>query len=388
MATPLAFEFATAGRVVFGTGAVETLADLTRGFGRHALVVTGRSPERGALVVRLLRGGGAAATPYPVLHEPDVDTVRAGVALARRAGCDFLVGIGGGSALDVAKAIAALLTNDGDLFDYLEVVGRGLPLPQAPVPCAAVPTTAGTGSEVTRNAVLAVPEQRVKVSLRSSLMLPRVAVVDPGLTLGLPAAVTAATGLDALTQLIEPYVSCRATPMTDALCLRGIQLAALALPKAFDEPADLPSRERMSLASLWGGMALANAGLGAVHGMAGPIGGMFDAPHGAVCAALLSHGMRANIEAMAARAPGHAALGRYAEIARVLTGDPNAGPLDGVDWVDRLVRHLGVPRLGAYGVTPAHVAEVATSAERTSSMRGNPVPLTRDELEALVQAAL
>ena len=381
-------EFATAARIVFGAGAAQKLAALTRGFGRHALVVSGTSPERGELAVRLLRAAGVAATTFAVGHEPDVAMVRAGVAAARQAGCDFLVGVGGGSALDTAKAISALLTNGGDVLDYLEVVGGGQPLANAPVPCVAVPTTAGTGSEVTRNAVLGVPEQRVKVSLRSPLMLPRLAIVDPELTLGLPESVTISTGLDAFTQLVEPYVSCRATPMTDVLCLRGIQIVPHALLKAVENPSDCAAREQMSLASLWGGMALANAGLGAVHGIAGPLGGMFDAPHGAVCAALLPHVMRVNVQALAARAPGHVSLTRYGEIAAVVTGSSESTAIDAATWVEGLVQHLAVPRLRTYGVTPAHLSDIAARAEQASSMKGNPVELRRDELVSILTAAL
>ena len=198
-----------------------------------------------------------------------------------------------------------MLTNGGRLLDYLEVVGGGQPLARPSAPCIAIPTTAGTGSEVTRNAVLSAPDQRVKVSLRSPLMLPRLAVVDPTLTQGLPRSITASTGLDALTQLIEPYVSCRANPATDAWCVEGLRRASGALRRACDDGADVDAREQMALASLFSGFALANAGLGAVHGFAGTIGGMFDAPHGAICAALLPHVMAGNLRALASRGAPH-----------------------------------------------------------------------------------
>jgi alcohol dehydrogenase class IV len=388
MAAPIAFEFATATRVVFGVDTAQALAGLTRGFGRHALVVSGRSRERGALALECLQLGGAVTTSFTVAGEPDVDLVRAGVETARQAGCDFVVGIGGGSVIDAAKAIAGLLTNDGDVLDYLEVVGRGEALRHAPVPFAAVPTTAGTGSEVTRNAVVGVPDRRVKVSLRSALMLPRLAVVDPVLTVTCPAIVTAATGLDALTQLIEPYVSCRANPMTDALCQRGIALAARALPRVMEEPGDLSAREEMSLVSLWGGMALANAGLGAVHGIAGPLGGMFDAPHGALCAALLPHVVGANVRALQERGPDRAALARYAGIARAVTGDPDATARDAATSIGDLVERMAIPPLREYGVTSADVPEIAARAEEASSMKGNPIRLLPEELRAIVLSAL
>jgi alcohol dehydrogenase class IV len=296
-----------------------------------------------------------------------------------------VIAIGGGSAIDAGKAIAAIAANPGDVLDYLEVVGQGKPLPAAPVPFIAVPTTAGTGSEVTRNAVLGSPEHRVKASLRSPAMLPRVALIDPELTLGLPPAVTASTGLDALTQLIEPYVSCRANPLTDAFCIDGLRRAARSLARAFADGRDAEARASMSYASVLGGLALANAGLGVVHGFAAPIGGMFDAPHGAVCAAILPHGMAANIKALRARAPESPALARYEEIARVVTGDADATCEDGVAWVSALVSELGIPPLRAYGVTD--VANVVEKASRASSMKANPIPLNAEELtEALTSA--
>ena len=224
---------------------------------------------------------------------------------------------GGGSALDAAKAIAALTANGGDPLDYLEVVGRGQPLARPSLPFIAVPTTAGTGSEVTKNAVLASPEHGVKASLRSPLMLPRVAIVDPALLAGVPAPVLAASGLDALSQLIEPFLSIRANPVTDGLAREAIPRSAAALRRAYAAGAPAASRrERLALASLFGGLALANAGLGAVHGFAAPVGGLFEAPHGAVCAALLPAVIRVNARALAARVPDSAALPRYASSPR------------------------------------------------------------------------
>src|SRR5262245_26642329 len=296
------FEFATAGRVVFGAGSSRDLAAVARELGRHALVVTGKSSDRAADLVSQLALAGIAVTSTAVAGEPDVALVDRGRTLAREAGCDVVIGIGGGSAIDAAKAIAALAANDGGPLDYLEVIGRGQPLTRPSLPCVAVPTTAGTGSEATRNAVLGAPDARVKVSMRHASMLPRVALVDPDLTVPLPSSLTAATGLDALAQLVEPYVSSRANPMTDAICVEGIRLASEALPAAVRDGGDRRARASMALASLWSGMALANAALGAVHGFAGPVGGRFGAPHGAVCAALLPHVMAANIRALDARA--------------------------------------------------------------------------------------
>src|SRR5690606_34755194 len=344
--------------IVFGPGAVREAAPAAARLGRRAFVVTGRSPERAAAVVDGLRAQGLDPAVFRVVEEPTVERALEGVRAARAAGADVVVGVGGGSVLDAAKAVAALLTNDGDPYDYLEVVGRGQPLGQRPAPVVAVPTTAGTGSEVTRNAVLASPAHRVKVSLRSPLMLPALAVVDPELTYGLPPATTAATGLDALTQVLEPFVSSRATPLTDGFCREGLRRAARSLVRACDDGRDAAAREDMALASLCGGLALANAGLGAVHGFAGPLGGMFPAPHGAVCARLLPFVVEANLRALEARAPRSPARDRYAEAAQLLTGRPAATAADAVAWTHAVVDRLGIPPLSAYGVTAADVPAV------------------------------
>jgi alcohol dehydrogenase class IV len=299
-----------------------------------------------------------------------------------------VVGFGGGSVIDAAKAIAALLTNASPLLDYLEVIGRAQPLAQPSAPCIAIPTTAGTGAEVTRNSVLASAQHRVKVSLRSPHMLPKVAIVDPELTYGLPPEITASTGLDALTQLIEPYVSPRANPMTDALCVEGIRRAARSLRRAVKNGKDPSAREDMSLASLFGGLALANAGLGAVHGFAGPIGGMFPAPHGAICAALLPHVIEANLAALRARIPASNALHRYDEIARLVTERPQATANDLVNWTHELVTSLPIRSLSAYGITRDDFPAIVVAAERASSMKANPLPLTYDELSRVLSAAL
>ena len=276
------FEFATATRILFGPSTVRDLTAAARQMGRRALLVTGASTERATPLV-----AGFDTVPFAVSGEPSVELIRRGTAYARAEGCDLVIAIGGGSAIDAGKALAALLTNPSDPLDYLEVIGRGQPLERAPAPFIAVPTTSGTGSEVTRNAVLGSPEHRVKASLRSAAMLPRLSIIDPELTVTLPRAVTASTGLDALTQLIEPYVSSRANFMTDLFCIDGIRRAATALPAAWENGADREARTAMSWAALLGGLALANAGLGVVHGFAAPVGGMFAAPHGAVCAAVL-----------------------------------------------------------------------------------------------------
>lgn len=382
------FEFATATRIVVGPGTIAEAPAAAAAFGRRALVVTGRNPARAAGLLDLLGRNGVAASCFSIPAEPTLDDVTRGVAAARDQRAEVVIGFGGGAALDGAKAIAAMLTNPGTLLDYLEVIGRGDTLRLAPVPCITIPTTAGTGAEVTRNAVLASPAHRLKVSLRSPLMLPRLAIVDAELTYGLPPELTATTGLDALTQLIEPFVCTRANPITDALCRDAIPRAARSLQRAVREGADTAARADLALASLQGGLALANAGLGAVHGFAGPIGGRFSAPHGAVCGALLPVVMAANLHALRSRAPENtSARARFDAVAQLLTGNPTASADEGVRWVTALVADLPVPRLGSYGITAKDFPALVQAALQASSMKTNPVALTPAELTAILDQA-
>ena len=382
------FNFAAAGEIRFGCGRVAEAGAIAAAWGRKALVVAGRNPERARPIIDSLKKAGVETSLFSVAGEPTVRSVAAGAAAAREAGAELVAGFGGGSALDAAKAIAVLAANPGEPLDYLEVIGRGKPLQRPGLPCLAVPTTAGTGAEVTRNSVLASEEHRVKASLRSPLLLPRCAVVDPELTRSLPPDQTAACGMDALTQLIEAYLSRRANPLTDALCTEAIPRTARALPRAFERGEDLHARTEMSLAALFSGLALANAGLGAVHGVAGPFGGLFRAPHGAVCGALLPHVFRANLAAVRARAPGSPMTLRFDRIARWLVGDPEATAEDGAAWIEQLVRKLGLPPLRAYGCGPEDLPELAAKARRASSMKANPIELTDRELMGLLEAAL
>jgi len=382
------FEFSTATRIIFGWDSLNEIGKLSAEFGRNALVVTGKNPERAARLLELLKQEGIVGSTFCVPSEPTLDLVDAGTERARSAGADFVIGFGGGSAIDAAKAIAAMMTNPGELLDYVEIIGRAQPLPNAPAPFIAIPTTAGTGAEVARNSVITSPKDQVKVSLRSPLMLAKIALVDPALTVGLPPEITASTGLDALTQVIEPLVSSRANPMTSALCIDGIRLAARALPVAFSDGTNRVAREEMALASLYGGLALANAGLGAVHGFAAPIGGMFPAPHGVVCAALLPHVMRVNIAALRSRAPQDRALQGYQEVAKLLTGHASATVEDGAEWISALVKRLEIPGLSKFGLTQSAVTPLVEKAARASSMKGNPIVLTETELRDILQRAL
>lgn len=388
------FELTVPARIVVGDGVAAELPSLVREAAGSrsarvaAAVVVGSSLRRTAGMRGALAAAGIDATVLPVSGEPTLGSVRDHVSRLRAARPEVVVAIGGGSVIDTAKAVAALVANPGDVLDYLEVVGRGHPLTEPSVPVVAVPTTAGSGSEVTRNAVLTVEERRVKVSLRSASMLPRIAVIDPLLTLSLPPAVTASTGLDALTQLVEPFVSPYASPVTDALAREGIVRAARSLERAYEHGDDADARRDMAVASLFGGLVLANARLGAVHGLAGVVGGTVAAPHGAVCARLLPHVIGANLAALRSRVPGSAALERYDEIGRLLTGRPGADAQDAAAWVRRLGEALDVPPLRAYGLSQEDLGQVADAAARASSTAGNPVELTHGELVGVLRAAL
>jgi alcohol dehydrogenase class IV len=381
------FDFATAARIVFRSGAVTDLPNIAREFGTRALLVTGRNTTRAAPLAEDLQQAGIESSIVAVETEPTLDIVRAGVHRARH-GCDLVIGFGGGSAIDAGKAIAALVTNSGEPLDYLEIIGQGRALEHAPLPFLAVPTTAGTGAEVTRNAVLGSPHHGVKASLRSPLMLPKVALVDPDLTLNLPPEITASTGLDALTQLIEPYVSSRANSLADLFCIEGMKRVATCLVRAWSNGGDQQARGSMSFASLLGGLALANAALGVVHGFAAPLGAMLHAPHGALCAAVLPHGMAINIQALRRRAPEDEAVRRYRDIARILTDCSTAEPEDGANWVAALCQQLSIAPLRAHALETRQIPALVEKAAQANSMKGNPIPLTAHELTEIAERAL
>ncbi len=298
-----------------------------------------------------------------------------------------MISVGGGSVIDAGKAVAGMLANPGEVRDYLELAGGGKPLLKRGVPFIAVPTTAGTGTEVTRNAVLDVPEHKVKASLRSSHLLARLAVVDPELTLSLPPAITAYTGMDALTQLIEPFVSNAANPFTDGVCREGLTRAARSLARAYRDGSDVAAREDMALAALFGGIALANARLGAVHGFASVLGGTTGHAHGAICARLLPFVMEANIRAVHERGD-PTIIQRYIEIARALTGDPEADAWDGVSWVRGLCAEMKIPPLRVAGLSITDCGRLIPLVQRASSMQGNPVKLSDEELHGILEASL
>ncbi len=382
------FEFATADRIRFGPGLAEELGRIAVSFGSHAFVLTGADQERHRSIIDSLTEQQLTYTTFSIPGEPSTETAASAVVSARQAKADVVVAIGGGSVIDTGKVVAAMLTNSGAIEDYLEVVGAGKPLLNPSAPYIAVPTTAGTGAEVTCNAVLAVPDKQVKVSMRSPLMLPKVALVDPLLTYAMPPELTAATGLDALTQLVEAFVSCKANPLTDGLCREGLHQAGRSLKRAFNEGKDADARCDMAIASLFSGLALANAKLGAVHGFAGPLGGMLGAPHGMICGKLLPYVTAANVRALRDRAVDSPALTRFDEVAQILTGQGTAQASDAVVWVQELCDHLGLPGLRRYGLTEEMFPTAVAKARQASSMKGNPIELTELELTEILAAAI
>jgi alcohol dehydrogenase class IV len=389
------FEFATATRIIFGRGTIREVGPLAAEMGSSAFVVTGNSKKRAEPLLEQLDKYKIKYILFNVAGEPTTMMVKEAVEQARRSKPDLVIGIGGGSVLDTGKVIAPLLTNTGRLEEYLEIVGDGKPIKQNPLPYIAIPTTAGTGAEVTRNAVLGVPEHKVKVSMRSLLMLPRVAVVDPELTYSMPPTLTASTGLDALTQLIEAYVSNKANPLMDGICREGIKRAGRSLRKVYEacpersrrDNGNEAAREDMALASLFSGLALANAGLGAVHGFAGPMGGMISAPHGVICTRFLPYVMQANVEALKTRQADSPYLTRYDEVAQLLTGKERAQASDGVVWIQELCETLKVPSLTEFGLTEYDFPQAIAKAKRSNSMKGNPIQLTDNELMEILKRA-
>ncbi|MFT7391227.1 MAG: alcohol dehydrogenase class IV [Paracoccaceae bacterium] len=385
------YGFAAPAAIAFGAGVSRQALTAAPSFGARALVVTGATPARAAWLADGLRAAGVAVEIVSIAHEPLVEDAMAAVAAARRFRADIVIGIGGGAALDLAKAVAGLAMEPGDPMQHLEVVGQGLPLTVAPLPLIAIPTTAGTGAEATRNAVLGVPAQGRKVSLRDARLLPRLALVDPELTHGLPLAVTLATGLDALTQVIEPYVSSKATAMTDALCRDAIARALAALPRLIAALAagaeDRGARADMAHVSLMGGISLANAGLGAVHGLAGVLGGTAGGAHGAICGALLGPILATNRAALAARGPELPGAARVAEVCAMIGAAFDCDAADAPAALAAWAHGAGLPGLGALGHDPADSGSVAAASAASSSMKGNPLPLTEAELIAAMAAA-
>lgn len=374
------FAFATATEILFGRGQAVQAAARIAGLGNRVLLVQGGNPARSDWLAAAL--SGCEVTRFSVPREPDVALVQAGVDLARKAEVQVVVALGGGAVIDAGKAIAALVPAPRPMMDHLEVVGLGLPLDLTPLPFVALPTTAGTGAEVTRNAVIGVPDHDRKVSLRDLRMLPRLAVVDPALTDDCPRGVTLASGLDAITQVIEPYVSTRANPMTDVLCRDAIPRGLLALTRLMAGE-DAAARDEMAWVSLCGGIALANAGLGAVHGLAGPLGGLTGAAHGAICGALLPHVLMANRAAVADPA-------RLDQVGRWIGqtfGLADISLQNAAQHLAAWARQNGLPTLTEMGIGGVAQSAAAEAASASSSMKANPAPLSAHTLRCIMEQA-
>ena len=381
----MSFSFTTAGRIVFGSGSAAQLPSLAAGYGERVFVIAGNHTPADEPPLSELPPN---TTIWRSTGEPSVEGVRAAVTAAREFSPDVIVALGGGSIIDTAKSVGILLRNDGDLMDYLEVIGRGQSLVSDTVPVIALPTTSGTGAEVTANSPIYSAEHRLKASLRDPAMIPAVAIVDPDLTVSCPPSVTASSGLDALTQCIEPYTSRQANPLTDILSLEGLRRAATGLRAAYADGTDTQAREDMAFCSLLAGLSLANAKLGAAHGIAAPVGGLTGAAHGNVCAAVLASCTEVNIRAMKEREPENPSIARYDEVARQLTGNPDATAEDGVAWIRETVALLGVGGLSSLGLSHHQLEAATKGAMAASSMKGNPIVLTYDEVHEILTASL
>lgn len=399
-------EFGGPGEIIFGSGSIRRAGELARRFGARAAIVTGGASLRasGALerVEADLRGHGVESLALGAAGEPTVAMIDELVARAREFAPDCVLAIGGGGAMDAGKAVAALLSNAaaGDSShgsplescrEFLEGVGSGRAISRPSTPVIAAPTTAGTGSEATKNSVIRSDDWTFKKSMRSPFMRPAISLVDPELTMGAPAAVTAASGADALTQLVEAFVTARRNTFTDGLAREGLRLAAWALERVHVQPDDLEAREAMAMASLIGGVALDNAGLGAVHGLASPIGAFHDIPHGVICANLLAPITAANIRAAREREDDDPAaldvLKRYGDLAQLFNGDFACEPEPLAGFLEFRVQQLGIPTLGACGMTAGDIPRVIANC-RAGSMRGNPFELDDATMAAAIERAL
>nr|WP_321457836.1 iron-containing alcohol dehydrogenase [uncultured Cohaesibacter sp.] len=385
------FQFMTATTISFGrNSAIRSVAELAK-LGSPLLLVHGSDGKRAGWLYEALVEMGHEVANFSVPKEPDIALVEEGVAYAKATKVKAVIAIGGGAVIDAGKALAALVPADRPVLDYLEVVGKGLPLEKAPLPFAALPTTAGTGAEVTKNAVLTVPEASRKVSLRDARMVPTLAIVDPALTDHLPRAITLASGLDAVTQVIEPYLSCKANRMTDLICRDAIPKGISALVHLMQAETK-PARDDMAWASLCGGLALANAGLGAVHGLAGVLGGVTGAAHGALCGTLLPHVLIANERAVQlspdlGEETRQSLIARFADVKSWIGGALGCPADQAFDRLASWSSANALPGLSELGLSEAQVPSVAKASAAASSMKGNPVPLTEKDLIAILQAA-
>ncbi|MDX1301962.1 iron-containing alcohol dehydrogenase [Photobacterium sp.] len=377
------FQFMTSSRIVFGEGALSHSFSAFNQFGYSVLLVTGKDSQRSEPVVGYLKQQNMRYQQVAVLGEPLIAMIEEMAAMGRRFRPDMVIALGGGSVLDAGKALAALIPNQGSVYDYVDVVGRNVPLQAKPLPFIAIPTTAGTGSEVSKNAVLRSAQENVKVSLNSPDMLPDLAIVDPTLTYGMDPVLSGCCGMDAFTHLMEAYVCGAPNPLTDMVCEEGLRrLAGAIIPACEDD--DPRARSDMSFAAMLGGMALANAKLGAAHGLASALGGRIDSPHGLITAQLAPFVMQENI--LAAREAGRAdVLNRYRQLACIVTGRINAEDIDGILWTKRTLKRLNLPPVSQFGLCDTMFDDVAEDALRSNAIKGNPLPLNKQRLQGILE---
>ncbi|MGF1748057.1 iron-containing alcohol dehydrogenase [Vibrio cionasavignyae] len=376
------FQFMTSSRIIFGEGALQSSLSIINQFGYSVLLVTGQDRQRAEPVIHYLHSQNMRYQHVAICGEPNITMVEETAIMGRRFKPDMVIAIGGGSVLDMGKALAAIIPNQGDVYDYVEVVGRNVPLKTKPIPMIAIPTTASTGAEVTKNAVLKSGQDKVKVSLRSPDMLPDVAIVDPVLTYGTDAYTSGRGAMDAFTHLMEAYVCGEPNPLTDMVCEEGLRRLSQSIISGCKQ--DNPkARADLSFAAMLGGMAITNAKLGAAHGLASALGGKITAPHSVITAQLAPHVMAENVKA-AKRAGRSDVLNRYRQIAQILTSRSDATIEDGIIWVTMILERLELPKLSDFGVCHTSFDVVAADAMKSVAIKGNPLPLTVDRLEHIL----
>ncbi|MEZ8194622.1 iron-containing alcohol dehydrogenase [Vibrio cortegadensis] len=372
------FQFMTSTRIIFGEGALQSSLSILNQFGYSVLLVTGQDPERSSPIIQYLKNQSMRYQHVAINGEPNITMVEETAVSGRKFQPDMVVAIGGGSVIDMGKALAAVIPNQGDVYDYVEVVGRNVPLKTKPIPLIAIPTTASSGSEVTKNAVLKSGQDRVKVSLRSPDMLADVAIVDPTLTYGTNAYTSGRGAMDAFTHLMEAYVCGDPNPLTDMVCEEGLRRLSPSIIAACKQD-DHKARADLSFAAMLGGMAITNAKLGAAHGLASALGGKLNAPHSVISGRLAPFVMSENINE--AKAAGRSdILNRYKRIAQIVTGRTNAHIEDSVLWVQMVLDKLALPHLSEFGVCSTSFEQVAQDALQSVAIKGNPLPLNEERL--------
>jgi alcohol dehydrogenase class IV len=380
------FDFIPIPKIIFGPGRLARLPEIAATLGRSPLLITNVSDAR-----LLERIAPFTTAKYIQRGEPTVDDVENALAAARQRNADLVIALGGGSAIDCAKAVAALLANGGAPLDYMEVIGSARPITRRSIPFIAIPTTAGTGAEATRNAVIGSPQHKFKASIRSELMIAHAVIIDPELALHVRPEITARCGMDALCQLIESYTSRSAGPMTDPLALEGIKLIARSFGRAYEKGDDIDARSDMALAALFSGITLTNAGLGAAHGFAAPLGANYPVPHGTACAALLPPVIEANVAALREISPAHPVLARYANVGRTLAAQPAlddpAAIQACIEQTRSLCRQMRIPPLSDYGLKREEFPTLIAMARKASSMKFNPADLSDRAMNQILTAA-